>query len=79
MSSLKWNDEGLIPAIVQDAENSEVLMMAWMDQWRSWTRLRPGRRISILVRGGRTGTKGRHRVIPSKSSQSGSTATVTLS
>jgi phosphoribosyl-AMP cyclohydrolase len=30
--ALKWNDEGLIPAIVQDAENGEVLMMAWMDE-----------------------------------------------
>ena len=32
LSTLKWNDEGLIPAIVQDAENGEVLMMAWMDE-----------------------------------------------
>jgi phosphoribosyl-AMP cyclohydrolase len=31
-AALKWNDEGLIPAIVQDAENGEVLMMAWMDE-----------------------------------------------
>jgi phosphoribosyl-AMP cyclohydrolase len=31
-SALKWNDEGLIPAIVQDAENGEILMMAWMDE-----------------------------------------------
>jgi len=30
--SLKWNEEGLIPAIVQDAENGDVLMMAWMDE-----------------------------------------------
>ena len=30
--ALKWNDEGLIPAIVQDAENGDVLMMAWMDE-----------------------------------------------
>ena len=30
--ALKWNDDGLIPAIVQDAENGEVLMMAWMDE-----------------------------------------------
>ena len=30
--SLKWDDEGLIPAIVQDAENGDVLMMAWMDE-----------------------------------------------
>jgi phosphoribosyl-AMP cyclohydrolase len=31
-AALKWNDEGLIPAIVQDAGNGEVLMMAWMDE-----------------------------------------------
>jgi phosphoribosyl-AMP cyclohydrolase len=30
--SLKWSDDGLIPAIVQDAENGEVLMLAWMDE-----------------------------------------------
>jgi phosphoribosyl-AMP cyclohydrolase len=30
--ALKWNDHGLIPAIVQDAENGDVLMMAWMDE-----------------------------------------------
>ncbi len=28
---LKWSDDGLIPAIVQDAETGDVLMMAWMD------------------------------------------------
>ena len=32
LESLKWSDDGLIPAIVQDAENGEVLMMAWMDE-----------------------------------------------
>lgn len=31
LSQLKWTDDGLIPAIVQDADNGEVLMMAWMD------------------------------------------------
>jgi phosphoribosyl-AMP cyclohydrolase len=30
--SLKWSDDGLIPAIVQDAEDGEVLMLAWMDE-----------------------------------------------
>jgi phosphoribosyl-AMP cyclohydrolase len=30
--ALKWNEHGLIPAIVQDAGNGEVLMMAWMDE-----------------------------------------------
>jgi phosphoribosyl-AMP cyclohydrolase len=30
--AIRWNDEGLIPAIVQDAENGDVLMLAWMDE-----------------------------------------------
>lgn len=29
--TLKFNDAGLIPAIAQDAETQEVLMMAWMN------------------------------------------------
>jgi phosphoribosyl-AMP cyclohydrolase len=32
VSALKWTAEGLIPAIVQDSETGEVLMMAWMDE-----------------------------------------------
>jgi phosphoribosyl-AMP cyclohydrolase len=32
VSAVKWNAEGLVPAIVQDAENGAVLMMAWMDE-----------------------------------------------
>ena len=28
---LKWNEQGLIPAIVQNAGTNEVLMMAWMN------------------------------------------------
>lgn len=30
--NLKWNSEGLLPAIVQDASNGRVLMMAWMNR-----------------------------------------------
>ncbi|MGV6813259.1 MAG: phosphoribosyl-AMP cyclohydrolase [Brevirhabdus sp.] len=30
-ASLKYNDQGLIPAIAQDHETGEVLMMAWMN------------------------------------------------
>jgi phosphoribosyl-AMP cyclohydrolase len=29
---LRWNGDGLIPAIVQDNETGAVLMMAWMDR-----------------------------------------------
>lgn len=30
-TNLTYNDQGLIPAIAQDAESGEVLMMAWMN------------------------------------------------
>jgi phosphoribosyl-AMP cyclohydrolase len=30
-NTLKFNEQGLIPAIVQDAESKMVLMMAWMN------------------------------------------------
>jgi len=29
---LKWNAAGLIPAIVQDADSGQVLMLAWMNE-----------------------------------------------
>lgn len=29
---LKYDDKGLIPAIVQDAENGDILMMAYMNE-----------------------------------------------
>lgn len=29
-ATLRYNDQGLIPAIAQDAETGDVLMMAWM-------------------------------------------------
>ncbi len=32
MDNLKWNADGLIPAVVQDAETGEVLMVAWMNR-----------------------------------------------
>ena len=31
LAALKWNAQGLIPAIVQDAETRDVLMMAYMN------------------------------------------------
>jgi phosphoribosyl-AMP cyclohydrolase len=29
---LKWSPDGLVPAIVQDVETGDVLMLAWMDE-----------------------------------------------
>ncbi|MEK7479226.1 MAG: phosphoribosyl-AMP cyclohydrolase [Patescibacteria group bacterium] len=31
-SSFKWNSHGLIPVVIQDAENGDVLMFAWMNE-----------------------------------------------
>lgn len=32
LDDLRWSDDGLIPCIAQDADNGEVLMMAWMNR-----------------------------------------------
>jgi phosphoribosyl-AMP cyclohydrolase len=32
LDSIKWNADGLVPAIVQDAGTQEVLMLAWMNR-----------------------------------------------
>jgi len=32
LDTLQWNNDGLVPAIAQDAETGEVLMMAWMNR-----------------------------------------------
>ncbi|HEY9866499.1 MAG TPA: phosphoribosyl-AMP cyclohydrolase [Candidatus Obscuribacterales bacterium] len=32
IESLKFNDQGLIPAIAQDAKDGTILMMAWMNK-----------------------------------------------
>ena len=32
LNSLRWNSDGLLPAIAQDRESGEVLMLAWMNR-----------------------------------------------
>lgn len=32
LEQLKWNSDGLVPAIAQDHESGEVLMVAWMNR-----------------------------------------------
>jgi phosphoribosyl-AMP cyclohydrolase len=32
VSELRFDGRGLVPAVVQDAENGDVLMVAWMNQ-----------------------------------------------
>lgn len=32
LNDIHWTDEGLVPAIAQDANSGDVLMMAWMNR-----------------------------------------------
>jgi phosphoribosyl-AMP cyclohydrolase len=32
LEQLEWNSDGLVPAIAQDHQNGEVLMLAWMNR-----------------------------------------------
>lgn len=32
LDQIAWNDDGLVPAIAQDAQSGEILMMAWMSR-----------------------------------------------
>ena len=32
LDAIRWNSDGLVPAIAQDADTGDVLMMAWMNR-----------------------------------------------
>ena len=32
LAAMRWNEQGLVPAIAQDAEHGDVLMLAWMNE-----------------------------------------------
>ena len=32
LADLRWNDQGLLPVVVQDNATGEVLMMAWANK-----------------------------------------------
>jgi phosphoribosyl-AMP cyclohydrolase len=32
LNAIKWNDDGLVPVIAQDADDGRVLMVAWMNR-----------------------------------------------
>ena len=42
---IKWNDQGLVPAIAQDWQSGEVLMLAWMNEEALSLTIREGRAI----------------------------------
>ena len=43
--AIHWNDNGLVPAIAQDAESGRVLMMAWMNREALQATIEEGRAV----------------------------------
>jgi phosphoribosyl-AMP cyclohydrolase len=43
LEALRWNGDGLIPAIAQSADTKDVLMLAWMNRTSLEETLRTGR------------------------------------
>ncbi|MEQ8496678.1 MAG: phosphoribosyl-AMP cyclohydrolase [Gammaproteobacteria bacterium] len=45
LDDVKWNEQGLVPAIAQDARSGQVLTLAWMNRTALETSLREGRAV----------------------------------
>ena len=45
LDEVKWTEDGLVPAIAQDAESGDVLMLAWMNQESLALTVREGRAV----------------------------------
>ncbi|MGA1843186.1 MAG: phosphoribosyl-AMP cyclohydrolase [bacterium] len=45
VSGIKYDEKGLVPAIIQDAENGQVLMMAYMNRDSLIETLKTGRTV----------------------------------
>lgn len=45
LDKVKWNDQGLVPAIAQEAESGTVLMVAWMNREALTETARKGRAV----------------------------------
>lgn len=45
LNAIKWDEKGLVPAIAQDTETNEILMVAWMNAESLELSMREGRAI----------------------------------
>ena len=45
LNMVKWTDEGLVPAIAQDAQDGTILMVAWMNREALDMTAREGRAV----------------------------------
>ncbi len=58
LSQIKWSDDGLVPAIAQDAKSGRVLMLAWMNAESLALSLAEGRAVYWSRSRGRLWRKG---------------------
>jgi phosphoribosyl-AMP cyclohydrolase len=58
LEQLNWNEQGLVPAIAQDWETGEVLMLAWMNSQALALTMEEGRAIYWSRSRGRLWRKG---------------------
>lgn len=58
LEKVKWTPEGLVPAIAQDAETGDVLMLAWMSREALERTVRLGRAVYWSRSRGRLWEKG---------------------
>ena len=42
LNAIRWTEDGLVPAIAQDADTGDILMMAWMNKGSVAETLRTG-------------------------------------
>jgi phosphoribosyl-AMP cyclohydrolase len=45
LDDIKWNDDGLVPVIAQDAVSGEILMFAWMNRESLLLTVQEGRAV----------------------------------
>ena len=64
-NELHWNEQGLIPAVVQDVATGDVLMMAWMNEMALRKTLETGRRTSGAAAARNCGTRATRRATSS--------------
>jgi phosphoribosyl-AMP cyclohydrolase len=58
LDTIAWNGDGLVPAVAQDADSGQVLMLAWMNRLALETSIREGRAIYWSRSRGRLWRKG---------------------
>ena len=58
LDTIAWNGDGLVPAVAQDVDSGQVLMLAWMNRLALETSIREGRAVYWSRSRGRLWRKG---------------------